>query len=208
MTITTPSTPSAPAVAPVKGDKRRRIISGVLAGASLLAVGGLASGAFFTDHDEITGNKFDFGTMSLSTYKTVATIGLPNMQPGSYVAAPLTIINDGSIDLITEMQSLVDNQVMANALNMTIVDVPEGESCTRMTIWTAETVNYEGPLGATEATEPGLGGIGTYNLAVGESKTLCVLVEAPNDIDDNALMGQKVDATFTFDSIQQWSTFG
>src|SRR6185369_9580196 len=69
---------------------------------------GLGS-ALFTDNKSVGANTFSTGTVIISTNPTTALVTFSNMAPGDAVSAPITVSNDGTLDLRYAISSTATN---------------------------------------------------------------------------------------------------
>ena len=184
------------------GTRRRRAVAALVAGGALVTVGGLASGAFFTDSASIDNNTFAFGTVELSTNPTTALVSMPAMQPGDSVTKPLAVNNDGTMELRYSVSDVVTNDKLGSALVLTVKE-RVGASCDA---FDGKTL-YTGVLGAQAGTKvlgdktPG-NQDGDRVVAAKGTDNLCVRVDAPKGAIDNTFKGLTTSATFTFDAEQ------
>jgi hypothetical protein len=179
---------------------RRILISLVAIGVltSFMGLGGLSLFTATTDNDD---NAFTTGSVDISTDPVPAflTIGL-NMAPGDSVTAPLTVNNDGTLDLRYAMTTVADNDDLlglAAALTLEIRD--EGTNCT---LFDGTEEIYTGTLadGAIGDTTPGPDdGDREITVAAG-SEVLCFRVTLP--LSATGPEGGSTTATFTFDAEQ------
>jgi hypothetical protein len=188
-----------------KGDTRRRVIAGVVAGASLLTVGGLASGAFFTDATSIDNNEFTFGSVSISTTPSSAPLfTMKGSLPGDSFTGPLLVKNDGTMEMRYALSSIGTNDTVGAALDLVVkTGVTD---CTKAGFAGSGTVLYNGDLGLTSGTkvlgDKAVGGqAGDRVVAAGSTDTLCVQVAVPGSVDDS-FQGLGSTTQFKFDAEQ------
>ena len=78
------------------------------------------TGAVFSDSDSVGSNAFDTGTVILSTSPTSAVVSFSSMAPGDEVVAPLTVSNNGSLQLRYAITNQTTEHTLAAQLDMTI----------------------------------------------------------------------------------------
>jgi spore coat-associated protein N len=186
-----------------RGAVGRRAVAAVVAGASLLTVGGLFSGAFFTDSASIDNNDFAFGTVSLSTTPTTKVFSMPAAQPGDVFTGPLTVLNDGSMQLRYALSDVVSSDKIGQGLVLTV----KTRTATDATCSAFDgTTLYNGILGL-QAGSKILGDkaqgaqTGDRPVDAGATDNLCVRVTAPSTL-DNTFQGLTANTVFTFDAEQ------
>ena len=198
-------------------DLSRRHLSRILV--VLLVVGvvaaslGVASNAIWTDSDDVAGNTFSTGTLSLSTSPTSAIWpAVSDGAPGDRATGALTVTNDGTLDLRYAVTGSNTNATLAAGMNLRI-GLQGGGSCdfpyhnidgtttaltddTELIATTWDTTALIGnPAQGQDATPGG----GDRTLAPG-SEVLCFGVVLPDST--TTLQGETNTATFTFDSEQ------
>jgi hypothetical protein len=174
-----------------------------LAGFLLLSATGASwslSGAIYTDTEAVGNNTFTVGTLDISASPATALFTATAMAPGDSATAPLTVSNDGSLDLRYAIESDTDEDVLAAQLDLTI---KSGVTTCDNTDWDADgTVLYNGILGST-SVETLVGDktqgadTGDRTLAATANEELCFHVELPLTAPD-ASQGVTTTATFTF----------
>jgi hypothetical protein len=182
-----------------KRDKLRIVLAAVL----LVAATGASwemTGAIYTDIEAVDNNTFSVGTLDISATPATALFTAPAMAPGDSVTEPLTVGNDGSLDLRYAIESETDEDVLAAQLIMTI---KSGVTTCDDADWDADgSVLYNGILGST-TVEVLVGSkvqgadAGDRDLAPTASEELCFHVELPTSAPD-ASQGITTTATFTF----------
>jgi spore coat-associated protein N len=198
-----------------KGTKTMSNLSRVLV--VLLLVGvvaaglGVASNAIWTDSDDVAGNTFNTGTVSLTTNPisaiwTAVTAGVP----GDRAAGALTVTNDGTLELRYAVTGSNTNATLAAGMNLRI-GLQGGGSCDfpyHNTDGTTTTLTDDTELIATTWDTTALIGdpaqgsdTGDRTLAASANEVLCFAVVLPDSAPDT-LEGQSNTATFTFDSEQ------
>ncbi len=172
----------------------------VLVGVALVAVTSLA---LFTDSATVPANTFSTGTIDIATSPTTALVTMTAMVPGDQVTAPLTVQNNGTLQLRYAMTSTTTEDTLAAQLVLT---VKSGVSSCTNADWSATgTTLYSGLLGS-QATTAVLGSVtagaqaGDRTLNAAASEVLCFNVTLPA----NAVLGggASTTATFTFQAEQ------
>lgn len=154
-------------------------IAVLLVGVAAIAVTSLA---LFTDTASVGANSFTTGTIDINTAPVSAVVEMPAMVPGDQITNPLTVSNDGSLELRYAIESTTTEDILASELVMTI---KEGVTTCDDANWAADgTTLYSGPLGST-AVDPVLGSAnpgvdpGDRVLASTASEVLCFNVTLP-----------------------------
>jgi spore coat-associated protein N len=165
---------------------------------------GAVSLALFTEVVANPTNEFTTGTVDLSTTPESAFIYYTDMAPGDKVTAPLTVSNDGSLEVRYAVSSLAeetDGKGLREQLDLTIKSGVT--NCTNAGFDTDGTVLY-GPddLGTDPEADiigdsaPGFQA-GDRTLAPSASEILCFQVELPL-ASGNAYQGAATTAHFGF----------
>ena len=102
------------------GSIGRLLMTGLIFGTAVATVATAATGAIFTDTQSVAANTFSTGTVAISSSPTSAVVSLSAMAPGDKVTAPITISNDGSLQLRYAVTSTTTEDVLAAALDMTV----------------------------------------------------------------------------------------
>jgi predicted ribosomally synthesized peptide with SipW-like signal peptide len=164
----------------------------------------ISSLALFTDTATVGSNQFTTGTVDIATTPASAVVTMPVMAPGDQVTAPLTVSNDGSLDLRYALSSTTDEDTLAGVLVLTVkTGVTD---CTNAGFAADGSVQYQGQLGSVAGTAvlgdnaPGAQA-GDRTLAAATNEVLCLNVELPSSA-TNAVSGLSSTATFTFDAEQ------
>ncbi len=175
-------------------------IAVLLVGVAAIAVTSLA---LFTDTASVGANSFTTGTIDINAAPVSAVVEMPAMVPGDQITNPLTVSNDGSLELRYAVQSTTTEDVLASELVMTI---KEGVTTCDDANWAADgTTLYSGPLGST-AVDPILGSTtpgvdaGDRVLASTASEVLCFNVTLP--LSATAGQGTTTVATLDFEAEQ------
>jgi hypothetical protein len=173
----------------------RRILYG-LAGvgvlASLIGLGGLS---LFTESTANDSNAFTTGSVAISTDPSSAFLTMSNMAPGDSVTAPLTVNNDGTLDLRYAMTTVaVDTLTPGLAAALTLVIRDEGTDCT--TFDGNVLYNNSLDLGYIGDPAPGAQAGDRPITVVAGSEVLCFRVTLPSGA--TGPEGGSTTATFTF----------
>ena len=164
-----------------------------------------STGAFFTDTQSVSANSFATGTVDISSDSASAVVALSDMAPGDVVTAPITLSNDGSLQLRYAVRSTTTEDALAAQLDLTI---KSGVStCTTGGFDTDGSVLYgAGDLGSTSGLDvigdPTQGpDSGDRTLDAAAEETVCVQVLLPTST-GNAYQGLTTTATLEFVSEQ------
>jgi predicted ribosomally synthesized peptide with SipW-like signal peptide len=182
-------------------------IVGVLAG-----LGAFGALSVFTSTATVPDNAFTTGTVKINTSSDdTALITYDNMAPGDKVTQPLTVTNNGSLDLRYAVTSLAtdDGKHLRDQL---VFRIKSGVTCTNAGFDPGGTLLYPlvgpGVLGG----DPAINVIGdpAQYFQTGDrtlvahpdgEEVLCFQVELPSDTDDD-YQGATTTATFTFKAEQ------
>lgn len=161
--------------------------------------------ALFTDTASVPANAFTSGTLDISTSPTTALVTFTTMAPGDEVTNPVTVSNDGNLDLRYAISSTTTENVLAAELDLTIKTGVT--TCTNAGFDTDGTVIY-GPADLGNTTpidvvgDPAQGAqAGDRALTASTNETLCFNVELPIAA-TNASQGLTSTATFDFQAEQ------
>ncbi len=161
--------------------------------------------ALFTDTASVPANTFTAGTIDISTSPTSALVTFATMAPGDEVTNPVTVSNDGTLDLRYAITSTTTENVLAGELDLTIKSGVT--TCTNGGFDTDGTVIYgPGDLGNTTPInavgDPAQGAqAGDRALTASTNEVLCFNVELPLAA-TNASQGITSTATFDFQAEQ------
>ncbi|MHB1131512.1 MAG: TasA family protein [Chloroflexota bacterium] len=177
----------------------------LLLGAGLMASIVGAGSALFTDSADVGGNAFTAGTVILSTNPATTLVTFENMAAGDVVRAPITVSNDGSLDLRYAVTSAADNLDTLGLAAQLSLTVKTGVTlCTDATGFAADGTVVYGPedLGSVAGTaiigDPTAGDdTGDRTLAAAATEVLCFQVQLPQDSNDT-YQGATTTATLTF----------
>jgi hypothetical protein len=180
----------------------------------MAAMVGTFTSAIFTDSATMPSSTFSTGTVDIDLSDSDETnadnlvtsdITFSAMAPGDQVTAPITVTNNGSLDLRYAVTSTTTENVLAAELDMTIKSGVT--TCTDAGFGASGTVEYgAGDLGSTTGTNvignPTQGAdAGDRTLAAGASEVLCFNVKLPLAA-TNASQGVTTTATFDFQAEQ------
>jgi spore coat-associated protein N len=186
-----------------------RKIAATLAIVGLLAgLGAFGALSVFTSTADVPGNAFTTGTVDISTSPASALITYSGMVPGDKVTQPLTVSNDGSLELRYAVTSLATNTDSKDLRAQLDLSIKSGvTTCTNAGFDTDGTLLYgAADLGGDPAInvigDPTQGAdTGDRTLATSGSETLCFQVELPSSTGD-AYQGATTTATFSFEAEQ------
>ena len=163
--------------------------------------------ALFTDTASVPANAFTTGTVDINTSPTTALVTFSNMAPGDEVVSPITVSNDGSLQLRYAVTSTTTENTLAAQLDLTIKSGVT--ACTTGGFDTDGSVLY-GPddLGSTTPGDNVIGNPaqgdnppGDRTLAASASEVLCFKVSLPIAT-GNTFQNVTTTATFAFQSEQ------
>jgi len=179
-------------------------IVGVLAG-----LGTFGALSVFTSTATVPDNAFTTGTVDISTSSDDTTlITYTNMVPGDKVTEPLTVTNEGGLELryaVTSLATNLDSKGLRSQLDLTIKSGVT--TCDNDGFDTDGTVRY-GP--ADLGSDPAINVIGDptqgfqagdRTLAASANEVLCFQVSLPSGTGD-AYQDATTTATFTFKAEQ------
>jgi hypothetical protein len=188
-----------------RGTTGRLLLTGLLFGLAIATAIVTTTGAIFTDTQSVGGNAFDTGNVDIATSPTSAVVTFTNMAPGDMVTNPLTVSNDGSLQLRYAVTSTTTEDVLAAQLDMTIkTDVT---TCTNAGFDTDGMVIYGpndlgGTIGVNVIGDPTQGeDSGDHTLNASTSEDLCIQVSLPLST-GNSYESLDTTATFEFNSEQ------
>lgn len=166
----------------------------------------LTSAALFS---ATTGNedlRLEVGTLDVATAPVALDLDAGGLAPGDVVATPLTVRNDGSLELRWSLTSTVDDEALADLLEFEIrTEVSDCDA----TGAAADGVLVAGPtaLGSTAGSvligDPVTGAdAGDRVLAPNAAEALCLRVELPASAGEEEAAGRTVTATLRIDAEQ------
>ena len=182
-----------------------------LAAVSLTA--GASSLALFTGTASVPANTFSTGSVIISTNPTTALVTIAAMAPGDAITAPITVSNDGTLDLryaITATATNVDTKGLKDALSLTVKSGVT--TCTNAAYAADGAILYAGDLDAAATYLPTVAGklvgdvatgadAGDRSLTATTNEVLCFHVSLPLAT-GNGLQLASTTATFTFSAEQ------
>ena len=180
----------------------------LLLAAGLLA--GLASvgSALFTSTATVDANTFTTGTIILNTNPTTALVTFSNMAPGDQVTAPITVTNNGTLQLRYAVTSVATNTDSKNLRDQLVLTVKSGVTdCSNSGFGSSGTQLYSGVLGSDSPGTKIIGDpaqgeqAGDRTLNASSSETLCFNVTLPSST-GNSYQNATTTATFTFSAEQ------
>lgn len=164
--------------------------------------------AVFTDTQSVGSNTFSTGTVDISTSPTTALVTYADMVPGDEVTNPITVSNDGTLELRYAVTSTTTEDTLAAQLDLTIKSGVT--TCTNAGFDTDGTVVYAtGDLGSTTGIDvigdPTQGSqAGDRTLASLANEVLCFNVLLPSST-GNTFQNLTTTATFAFQAEQTQS---
>lgn len=186
----------------------RKLVATIAVLAALVALLSLSVLAVFTDTASVPANTFSTGTVAISTNPTTALVTFSDMVPGDQVTNPVTVSNDGSLELRYAVTSTTTEDTLAAQLDLTIKSGVT--TCTNAGFGVDGTVVYAtGDLGSTAGVnvigDPTQGAqAGDRTLAASANETLCFNVSLPSST-NNTFQGLTTTATFAFQAEQTQS---
>lgn len=177
---------------------RRRTLSIMALAIGLLAGAPWAiTQAVWGDSAAVTGNTFSTGSVDIATNPTSALVTFSSMAPGDKATAPLTVSNNGTMELRYAMSTgIAGSTVLSDGLTLR---VKTGVAlCNNTGFDIGGTSLYNGSLTAGAIGNAAQGAhTGDRTLAGSGSETLCFQVELPSNAANN-LQALSTTATFTF----------
>lgn len=173
--------------------------------AAVVAVLSLSAMAFFTDTASLPTNTLSTGSVDINTSPTSALVTFSDMAPGDQVTAPITVSNDGSLELRYAVTSTTTEDTLAAQLDLTIKSGVT--ACTDAGFGVDGAVVYTtGDLGSVAGInvigDPATGGqAGDRTLAASANEVLCFNVSLPSSTGDT-FQGLTTTATFAFQADQ------
>jgi len=192
MTTDTTASPSATPIPRARGRLAFAAAIGVAAGAAIgaLAFGGVAlTNAFFTSQATVTGQSVGTATVRIEAgvASTSAPIAATDLLPGDSVSTTILVENTGTVALDYEIAvtSLTGDEVLQDALDVTIAPVGAGIVAQPLSAWATDA--YEG-----------------LSLDAGETVNVVVTVSLPEtSAAQNGLQTKTAGFSLRFDAIQQ-----
>ena len=157
--------------------------------------------ALFTDTESVASGDFTTGSVAIGVTPVSTSLALANMAPGDEITAPVTVSNDGTLDLRYAVTSVTGGDAgLAAALAVT---VKSGVAdCTNGGFAGSGSSVAGGTLSALSFGNVTQGAqAGDRTLAPGGSEVLCFQVALPTSA-ASTLQGKTASATFTFSAEQ------
>ena len=185
------------------------ILVAVIAIGGLAALLGAASQAIWTDSDDVGGNNFATGSISLATTPTTAIWSpVTGAAPGTIATGSLTVTNDGSMELRYAVTGANTDATLAAGINLRIglkvgtCDTYHNADGTLATL-VDDAQLFAGILNSAVLIGSNVAGPDTDDrvLAAGAFEDICFSVVLPDSAADT-LQGLSNVTTFTFDSEQ------
>jgi spore coat-associated protein N len=186
----------------------KKLLATIAVLALLVSVVSISVLALFTDTQSVGNNTFSTGTVDISTSPTTALVTYSDMAPGDEVTNPITVSNDGTLELRYAVTSTTTEDTLAAQLDLTIKSGVT--TCTNAGFDTDGTVVYAtGDLGSTAGIDvvgdPTAGAdTGDRTLAASANEVLCFNVLLPSST-NNTFQGLTTTATFAFQGEQTQS---
>jgi predicted ribosomally synthesized peptide with SipW-like signal peptide len=180
----------------------RKLTATIVVLAVFVGLMSLSALALFTDTASVPSNTFSTGTVDISTSSDgVALLTFSDMAPGDQVTAPITVSNDGSLELRYAVTSTTTENTLAAQLDLTIKSGVT--ACPNAGFGADGTVLY-GPAALGNTTpinvigNPSAGAdTGDRTLAAGTDETLCFNLSLPLGT-GNSFQNTSTTATFAF----------
>jgi hypothetical protein len=157
--------------------------------------------SLFTDAESVASGDVTTGSVAIGVTPVSTSLAVANMAPGDTVTAPVTVRNDGTLDLRYAMSSVSGGDAgLAGALAVT---VKSGVTdCTNAGFAGSGASVVSGTLAAVSIGSSTAGAqAGDRTLSPGGSEVLCFQVALPTSA-ANTLQGKTAGATFTFSAEQ------
>lgn len=183
------------------GRSGRLVMIALLAGALITSVIVGSTGAFFTDAQNVGSNIFSTGTLDIFTTPASAIVSFSAMAPGDSVTAPVTVTNNGTMQMRYAVRSTTTEDLLAAQLDLTIKTGVT--NCDNGGFLTDGTIIYgAGDAGSTVGLNlvgnPSQGNhAGDRTLDAANNEILCIQVSLPLST-GNAYQGLTTTATLEF----------
>lgn len=194
-------TPVDPRDPEEKEDRKRGIFAIIGLAAAVASLVVAVTGAVFTSTATVPNNTFSTGTVSISTSPTTAVVSFSAMAPGDVVTAPITVSNDGTLQLRYAVTSTTTENTLAAQLDMTVKSGVT--TCTNAGFSGSGTVLY-GPDDLGNSTARAIIGntaqgahAGDRVLNASASEVLCIQVSLPLST-GNSFQNLTTTATLSF----------
>ena len=157
--------------------------------------------ALFTDAESAATGNFTTGSVGIGVTPISTSLALANMAPGDKVTAPVTVSNDGTLDLRYAVTSVAGGDAgLASALAVTVKSGVA--NCSNAGFAGSGASVASGTLSALSFGDVTPGAqAGDRVLAFGGNEVLCFQVALPTTA-ANSLQGKTASATFTFSAEQ------
>ncbi|MBI4198836.1 MAG: hypothetical protein HY533_06980 [Chloroflexi bacterium] len=181
------------------------ILAGVLAIGLLSGGVRLATLALFTETQSVGANTFSTGTVNITASPASALITFATMAPGDVVTNPMTVTNDGTLQLRYAVTSTTTETVLASQIDLTIKE--NVTTCTNAGFGVDGTVvygpaNLQGDGTGKVIGDPAQGNqAGDRTRNASTSEVLCFQASLPLST-GNSFQGLSTTATFDFVSEQ------
>jgi hypothetical protein len=188
-------------------ERRRRLVATAgIVGLSVIALGSLSTGAFFTDQTSVDSADITTGSVKINTNPNATLdFAATNMAPGDSAYKRLQVLNNGSL----AMRYSADGSATAalgGQLEVTVYMLPTaGTACTAGTVSGLTPLFDPAPLGAGPTQlfgDPATGqDSGDQVLSAGAQDGLCVVATLPTGT-GNAFQNTTTTLSFHFDAEQ------
>lgn len=180
---------------PKPARRRSRLIAPLaITAAATAALSVVASGAWFTDTDQVGGNTFASGTVDISAGPVTTAFNVSGMVPGDVVYRGIDVHNAGSLEMRYDANLTVNSgdATLASTLRREVRRTA-GSACDATTFGAASGSVLQGDTGYS------LGAVITdRTLAANAHDYLCVRVTLPTSA-TNTVAGKSItNSTFTF----------
>jgi spore coat-associated protein N len=188
-------------------ERRRRLYATAgIVGLSVIALGSLSTGAFFTDQAQIDSSNIATGSVDITTNpNTTLDFAATNMAPGDSAYAKLRIVNSGSLQLRYSGTGSA-TAPLGNQLKIAVFKLPApGSTCDAGSVATATSLFASAALGAGPTNLFGSAATGSdpgdQTLPAGAQDGLCVVATLPTTT-GNAFQDTTTTVTLHFDAEQ------
>jgi hypothetical protein len=190
-------------------ERRRRLVATAgIVGLSVIALGSLSTGAFFTDQTSVDSADITTGSVKINTNPTTAAtldFAATNMAPGDSAYKKLQVLNDGSLALRYSADGSA-SAALGGQLEVTVYMLPTAATaCTAGSVAALTPLFAPAPLG-TGPTQlfgnPATGAdTGDQVLSAGSQDGLCIVATLPTTT-GNAFQDTTTTLSFHFDAEQ------
>ena len=188
-------------------ERRRRLVATAgIVGLSVIALGSLSTGAFFTDQTSVDSADITTGSVKINTNPNATLdFAATNMAPGDSAYKKLQVLNNGSLALRYSADGSA-TAALGGQLEVTVYMLPTAATaCTPASVASLTPLFNAAPLG-TGTTQlfgdptPGAD-TGDQVLSAGGQDGLCVVAELPTGT-GNAFQNTTTTLSFHFDAEQ------